>query len=506
VANADNNAIAVVDISNTSRASVTGFIPTSWYPTGVLFSRDGKQIFALSGKGNAPAPDLGNNQAGTRLQGSVAVLNTPDRATLAAYTRTVYSVTPYTDKTRLRPSNAPIGSPIPAQVGASSPIKHVIYIIRENRTYDQVLGDLKQGNGDPALVMYGAGATPNAHALATNFVLFDNFFCDAEVSYDGHAFSTAAYANDFIQKIWQTYYGARGAQYLGEGGGLFRNPYGNISAPTGGYIWDRARTAHVTVRSYGEFVDNARVGGEVVASAAVPGLTDAVAPKFAAFDLNIQDLTRMNAWLTEFQGYVANGQLPQLSIVHLGNDHTAGGAPGMPTPRAMVGENDYAVGKLVEAVSNSVYWKDTAVFILEDDGQNGPDHVDSHRSVLLVASPYAKRATVDHTFYTTSGVLRTIELILGLDPMSQYDAAATPLYNAFQGSPNLAAYSRLQPNVAFDEKNTASTFGASQSLAMDWSDADLTPEQPLNEILWHLEKGDTPMPPPRRSAFVRLQH
>jgi predicted heme/steroid binding protein len=169
----------------------------------------------------------------------------------------------------------------------------------------------------------------------------------------------------------------------------------------------------------------------------------------------------------------------------------------------MVGENDYALGKLVEAVSNSIYWKDTAIFVLEDDGQNGPDHVDSHRSVLLVASAYAKRGSVDHTFYTTSGVLRTIELILGLEPMSQYDAAATPLYNAFQGSPNLAPYARIQPNVAFDEKNTASSFGAAQSLAMDFSDADLTPEQPLNEIVWHSVRGDEPMPPPRRSAFVR---
>jgi YVTN family beta-propeller protein len=502
VANADNNAVAVVDVSNSARGLVNGFIPTSWYPTGVLFSRDGRQIFILSGKGNVPAPDVTDTQAPTRLQGSIAVLNVPDRTTLAAYTRTVYSVTPYTDKTRLRPINAQIGSPIPASVGGSSPIKHVIYVIRENRTYDQILGDMKQGNGDPTLTMFGAGLTPNAHAIASNFVLFDNFFVDAEVSYDGHAFSTAAYANDFIQKIWQTYYGARGAQYLGEGGGIFRNPYGNIAAPSGGYIWDYARRAHVGVRSYGEFADNAKAGGDVTASAAVPGLVDAVAPKFAAFDLSITDMKRTDAWQAEFQAYVANGQLPQLTIVHLGNDHTAGTQPGMPTPRAMIGENDFSLGRLVETVSGSVYWKDTAIFVLEDDSQNGPDHVDSHRSVLLVASPYAKRGSVDHTFYTTSGVLRTMELILGLEPMSQYDAGATPLYNAFQPTPNLAAYAKIQPNVAFDEKNTASSAGAALSLQMNFSDADLTPEQPLNEILWHAMKGDQPMPPPRRSAFV----
>jgi YVTN family beta-propeller protein len=503
VANADNNAVAVVDVSNPARSLVNGFIPTSWYPTGVSFSRDGRQIFILSGKGKAPAADRTNTQEASRLQGSVAQLNTPDRTTLAGYTRTVYSVTPYTDKTRLHPFNAQIGSPIPASVGGSSPIKHVIYVIRENRTYDQIFGDMKQGNGDPTLTMFGAGTTPNAHSIAGNFVLFDNFYVDAEVSYDGHAFSTAAYANDFIQKIWQTYYGARGARYLGEGGGILRNPYGNISAPSGGYIWDHARRAHVGVRSYGEFADNAKNGADVTASAAVPGLADAVAPKFPAFDVSITDQRRADAWQAEFQTYAANGQLPQLSIVHLGNDHTAGTAPGAPTPRAMVGENDFALGRLVEAVSGSVYWKDTAIFVLEDDSQNGPDHVDSHRSVLLVASPYTKRGAVDHTFYTTSGVLRTMELILGLEPMSQYDAAATPLYNAFTPSANLGAYAKIQPNLAFDEKNAASAFGAATSLQMNFSAADLTPEQPLNEILWRSVKGDRPMPPPRRSAFVQ---
>jgi hypothetical protein len=175
----------------------------------------------------------------------------------------------------------------------------------------------------------------------------------------------------------------------------------------------------------------------------------------------------------------------------------------MPTPRAMIGENDYALGRLVNAVSSSVYWKDSAIFVLEDDSQNGPDHVDSHRSVLLVASPYAQRGLVDHTFYTTTGVLRTIELVLGLEPMSEYDAAATPMYNAFQPTPNLSAYAQIQPNVAFNEMNTASSFGAAASLAMDFSDADLTPEQPLNEIIWRSVKGDQPMPPPRRSVLVR---
>ena len=439
-----------------------------------------------------------------RCRGASRLLPTPDRTTLLAYTRTVYAVTPYDDKSRLRPFNAPVGSPIPSAVGNASPIKHVIYVIRENRTYDQILGDMRQGNGDPTQTMFGAAVTPNGHAISQNFVLFDNFYVDSEVSYDGHAFSTAAYANDFVQKIWQAYYAHRGAEYLSEGNGFFRNPYGNIAAPTGGYIWDYAARAHVVVRSYGEFADDTQTSpsGDVTAVAAVPGLVGEVAPNFAAFDLNIQDQKRVDMWQAEFQTFVGNGQLPQLSIVRLGNDHTAGTTPGLPTPRAMIADNDYALGRLVETVSNSIYWKDTAIFVLEDDSQNGNDHVDSHRSVLLVASPYAKRGVVDHTFYTTTGVLRTMELILGLPPMSRSDASASPLYNAFQPTANLTAYTKVPPTIAFNEMNTASSLGAAASLLMDFSDADRTPEQPLNEILWQSVKGLKPMPPPRRSVFV----
>jgi YVTN family beta-propeller protein len=506
VANADNNAVAVVDVSSLARSFVTGFIPTGWYPTSVLFAGDGQRIFILSGKGLAtgPATDRGTGAEVQRLSGVLSAVPTPDRTTLADYTRKVYAATPYTDANLLRPANAPVASPIPLAVGGSSPLKHVFYVIRENRTYDQILGDLKQGNGDPALTLFGNSVTPNAHALAQNFTLFDNFYVDAEVSYDGHAFSTAAYANDFIQKIWQAYYGNRGATYLSEGGGFFRNPYGNIAAPTGGYIWDYARRAHVTVRSYGEFVDNVKTSalGDPTARESVPGLADAVAPRFAGFDLSITDQKRTDAWAAEFAAYVGNGQLPQLSIIHLGNDHTAGTTAGMPTPRAMIADNDYALGRVVETISNSVYWKDSAIFVVEDDSQSGPDHVDSHRSVLLVASPFAKRATVDHTFNTTSGVLRTMELILGLPPMSQFDAAATPMYNAFQATPNLAAFGKVAPGVSLDEKNVPTSAGASASLQMDFSDADLTAEQPLNEILWRSVKGDRPMPPPRRSIFA----
>jgi len=506
VANADINAIAVVDVSNGGRSIVNGFVPTGWYPTGAIVSLDGGSIYVLSGKGLVSAPKPTDGGSELRLQGAVSVLPVPDRVTLNDYTRRVYAVTPYSDAARLTPADVPIGSPIPRVVGSASPIKHVFYIIRENRTYDSILGDMKQGNGDPALTLFGAAITPNAHALSEQFVLLDNFYVDADVSYDGHSFSTAAYATDVIQKTWQTFYGNRGGLYLGEGDGFMRNAYGNLTAPEMGYIWDFARRARVSVRSYGEFVINQTrtAAGNVVAVNAVPGLRNAVAPSFAGFDLDITDNKRVDTWLEEFNGYVADGNLPQLSILHLGNDHTQGARGGAPSPRAMVADNDLALGRVVEAVSNSVYWKDSAIFVVEDDAQSGPDHVDSHRSVALVASPFAKRGFVDHTFYSTSGILRTMELILGLTPMSQYDAAAVSLYNSFQSTPNLTAYRRLVPGVPLDEKNPLTAAGAAVSRTWDFSDADLTPEEPLNEVIWQSVKGaDSPMPPPKRSVFVR---
>jgi len=505
VSTADNNAIAVVDVSNGSRSFVNGFVPTGWYPTGAIFSYDSKQIFMLSAKGLISAAKPTDDDGSVRLQGAVSMLPVPDRVTLADYTRRVLAVTPYNDAIKMNPT-VPVGSPIPRQVGRSSPIKHVFYIIRENRTYDSILGDMKQGNGDPTLNLFGAAITPNAHALASQFVLFDNFYVDADVSYDGHAFSTAAYATDVIQKLWQTYYANRGGMYLSEGSGFMRNAFGNLTAPQSGYIWDYAARAGVSVRSYGEFVENRSksASGDVLAVESVPGLKNLVAPTFAGFDLTITDQKRVDTWLQEFNGFVQSGNLPQLSILHLGNDHTLGTTPGAPTPRAMIADNDLALGRVVEAISNSSYWKDSAIFIVEDDAQSGPDHVDSHRSVALVASPFAKRAFVDHSFYSTSGMLRSMELILGLPPMSTYDAAATPMFNAFQSTPDLSVYRRLTPNVALDEKNPASATGAMASQAMNFSDADLTPEEGLNEIIWHSIMGpDVPMPPPKRSVFVR---
>jgi len=524
VASADNNAVAVVDVRRAGASVVRGFIPTGWYPTAVQFSRDGHRIYVLSGRGltslanpRGPQPGVptGDGQyAGSMLLGSLSVVPTPDAAQLAAYTKRVLSVTPYTDAIRLAPARAPAVTPIPRKVGDPSPIKHVFYVIRENRTYDQILGDLEKGNGDPTLCLFGEEATPNAHALAREFVLLDNFYVDAEVSYSGHAFSTGAYATDFVNKVWPMNYGGRGGKYLSEGGGAQRNAYGNITAPEHGYLWDACARAGTSVRSYGEFAtrdqgkrsqaaEASRAGGEGPIEATVPGLEGRVSPTYPPWDLSIPDNQRVDAWKKELADYEANGNLPALSIIRLGNDHTSGTRAGYPTPTAMIAENDLALGRLVEAISRSRYWKDSAIFVLEDDAQNGPDHVDAHRSPAFVVSPYVRRGSVDSTLYTTSGMLRTMELILGLPPMSQYDAAASPMYGAFQTTPVLTPYAHREARVPLDERNDTSAPGAAASAAMDFDEADRAPDLELSEIVWKAVRGaKSAMPPPVRAAFV----
>jgi hypothetical protein len=387
-------------------------------------------------------------------------------------------------------------------VGGASPIKHVFYVIRENRTYDQILGDLDRGNGDPQLALFGEEVTPNAHALAREFVTLDNFYVNAEVSYDGHAFSMAAYASDIVEKFWPTNYASRGAAYLVEGEGPLRNAYGNVSAPMNGYIWDACLRAGKSVRSYGEFAARDPESGVVKAS--VPGLEGHVSPTYAPWDLKTPDGKRVDEWLKEFHAYEADGTLPALSILRLGNDHTSGTNPAYPTPRAMIAENDQALGRVIEALGKSVYWKDSAVFVLEDDAQNGPDHVDAHRSPAFVVSPFVRRGAVDSTLYTTTGMLRTMELILGVPPMSQYDAAATPMYNAFRQTPVLTPFARRDPRVRLDEMNRPGAAGAEASAAMDFAEADRAPEWALNEVLWQSVHGaDARMPPPVHASFIR---
>jgi YVTN family beta-propeller protein len=506
VANADNNDLAVVDTSDPRNARVKGFIPVGWYPTAVHFSADEKKIYAINGKGTisfanpqGESPfrrrDDSTEYIGRLMQGSLSVITTPDKPTLDKYTAQVYKNSPY------QPENAVTmtpdrGNPLPAAVGGTSPIKHVIYIIKENRTYDQILGDIKEGNGDPRLCLFPESITPNHHSLVREFTLLDNFYADAEVSADGHNWSMGAYATDYVEKLWPQNYSNRGRAYDYEG-------QSKISAPSAGYIWDQAAKAGITYRSYGEFVENAKVAGKP-GEARVPALAGHIDPLYRSFDLNYKDVDRAKRYIEELQGFQRKGEMPQLTVLRLPNDHTDGTRPKMPTPTAMVADNDLALGMIVEEISKSIFWKDTAIFVVEDDAQNGSDHVDAHRTVALVISPYTKRHAVDNTMYSSVSILRSIELILGLKPMSQFDAAALPMYNSFTAEANTAPYTHKIPQTKLDDMNTATAYGAFRSLAMNLNKEDAIPEAEFNEIIWKAIRGaDSPMPPPVHAAFVK---
>jgi DNA-binding beta-propeller fold protein YncE len=512
IANADNNTVTIADVSKPGASSVEGWIPAGWYPTGVLFDRDGSRLFVLDAKGltgmaNPRGPQPGGARidaqyTGGMFQGGLSVVPMPNAAALARMTARVRELTPYSDAHRLAPAGAPAASPIPRKVGDTSPIKYVFYVIRENRTYDQILGDLPKANGDPSLALFGEKVTPNAHALASTFAAFDNFYVDAEVSYDGHAFSTGAIATDFVEKMWPANYGRREGLYLSEGGYKMRNPFGNIAAPAQGYIWDYAKRANVSYRSYGEFAEWEEQGVKMAAT--VPGLDEHIHPTYPPFDLAIPDEKRIQIFADEFTQFVAKGTVPHLTIMRLPRDHTNGTSPGSITPTSMIAENDLALGELVELISHSAIWKESAIFVLEDDAQNGPDHVDAHRSPVFVMSPFVRRGVVDSTLYTTSGVLRTMELILGLPPMSQYDAAATPMYNAFTTTPNLTPFTHVPPRVPLTDKNDWNSPGAAASARMNFSAPDLAPDLELNQVIWQSVRGrDSVMPPPRRTGFIR---
>ena len=506
VANADNNCLALFDVSQPGSSKSLGFIPTGWYPTCVRAV--GEKIFVANGKGfssfpnpNGPNPigrkykvnyqkgEEEEQYIGALMKGTMSIVRVPDERQLAAYTRQVYQNSPYT-KEREKLAEGEPGNPIPQRTGDASPIKYVFYVIKENRTYDQVLGDMPEGNGDNNLCLFPEKITPNQHALSREFVLLDNFYVSAEVSADGHNWSTAAYANDFTEKTWVTSYGGRGGDYVYEG----QNP---IAWPKGGFIWDHCRRAGISYRTYGEFADDYKAN--------IPALEGHFCPYYTSWDTRVKDTTRVRQWAQEFDSLVAAGALPHLNTLRLINDHTEGLRKGSPTPFAMVADNDLAVGMFVEHLSRSAVWKESAVFVLEDDAQNGADHVDAHRSIAFVISPYVKRKYVDHTLYSTNSMLRTMELILGLPPMSQHDAAATPMWRCFTQNADLTPYTAKPSNVYLDDRNASVDNDLQRrSDAFDFSAEDRVPDLEFNQVLWKIVKGeDSEMPAPRRGAFLR---
>jgi DNA-binding beta-propeller fold protein YncE len=511
VANANINTVAVFDISEPGKSRSVGFIPVGWYPTSVRVTPDGKKLLVANGKGlssksNRYGPQPGHDApAGVReyigslFHGSLSIIDLPSgqkfEEAMKRYTEEAYACMP---RTNSLPPEALQNHPVPRNSGDISPIRYCIYIIKENRTYDQVLGDMPQGKGDPTLCLFDETVTPNHHELAREFVLLDNFYVESEVSADGHEWTMGAYATDFVEKNWPLSYGHnKHKKYSYPAEGNFA-----IAVPAGGYLWDRAKAAGVSYRSFGEFVVNGKTHADP-SYTRVPALKGHFDPHFRGFDTDYPDVKRAERFISELRRFEQEGDMPRLIMLRLPNDHTSGTTKGKFTPIAQVADNDLALGRVIEAVSHSKFWPQTAIFIVEDDAQNGPDHIDAHRTIAFAISPYTKRRSVDSTMYTTSSMLHTMELILGLSPMSQFDAAAIPMFNSFQATPNLRPYKSRPSRVDINARNHASAWGSKESGKMDFSKEDAADDLRLNEIVWRSVKGaDNPMPAPTRAAFV----
>ncbi len=583
VADAASDAVAVYDTASLRATGLgpliearelhpLGFIPTEWYPTALAI--EGGDLLVATGKGEGTGPNAFLTPAGeivrghprykyiaSLIHGSIARLAIRDvQAELPSLTAQVQASNLMEGK---------LGAIHFAEGG--NPIKHVIYIIKENRTYDQIFGDLKPGNGDPALTMYGWDITPNEHELALQFGVLDNFYCSGEVSGNGHVWSMAAIDSDFSEKTWEIGYRGGEQHYDYEGqvnnGFPIQEDQPDVDEPGTGYIWGDVARNGLSHRNYGEFVatewcnnfhpaQSPLAGtplpqgqscprsyirkGEPLPSnvgdprgspspwpwpvpiiardvPTMPELAGHFDPHYADFKLDYPDQLRVDEFLNEFRMFVkmreAGGgpgeQLPQFVILRLPDDHTSGTRPGMPKPEASVADNDLAVGRVVDAVSHSPYWSDTAIFILEDDAQDGPDHVDAHRSTALVVSKYSpasmRQPLVENQFYTTVNMLRTIEVLLDLPPMNNDDARArtmAPLFSGPGDQPPFSADYRNRTNGLIYEMNSSEAAGARQSAKMDFSHADAVNSAELNAILWRERKGSVPMPPPRHTVFV----
>jgi len=506
VADADNNCLAVFDVSHPGASHSLGFIPTGWYPSVVRVI--GTKLYIANAKGLSSLPNpRGPNPTGYKetvllhggdpskpqqvqyiggglLVGTLGILPMPSEKELAVYSQAVYHNTPYHRDLETN-TEGEAENPVPRKTGDHSPIKYVFYILQENRTYDQVLSDMPGGNGDTSLLLFGRHITPNHHSLADHFVLLDNFYVDGEVSADGHNWCMGAYATDYMEKNWPTSYGGRGKGAVGETG------LNKI------YIWDQAQRAHVSYRTYGEFVNSDN-------TARIPALIGHFAPGYPIRDLRDPDTMRYRIWEKDFDSLLQQNALPQLMTFRMLSDHTEGTAAGRPTPFAHVADNDLAIGKLVEHISKSPVWENSVIFIVEDDAQNGPDHVDAHRTTAYLAGGYVKRHYVDHTLYSGSSMVRTIELILGLPPMTQYDAAATPMWRCFSKTADITPFASLPSNIDLHAVNPGGTRLAAMAKGLNLSEPDRAPDEIMNAMLWKSIKGENAkVPVPVRAAFVK---
>ena len=548
VANSGNNDVAVID---TDRLEVRGLIPTGWYPSTVTVI--GAKLFVTNAKGVGAGPNGGpghpdptqpgdpaasDQYAGSMISGTLSVIGGFDQSQLDTWTRQVHQNDGFDAHGEVRVSGqSPV---VPQHPGQSSPIKHIIYVVKENRTFDQEFGSLGKGNGDPLLNLFGDESVPNARELQRRFVTLDNFYADAEVSAQGWMWAVAANSNPYTESGWPANYSDRNHPYPAESGDPATAPN---TDPANAYIWDRLARTGVSFRNYGFYVG---LNTTAEAHAADPVLDANTDHAYRGFNLKCPDSSktfvpldncgppRISEWQREFAGYLAADNLPTVEFVRLPNDHTAATKPGYPTPQSYALDNDLALGTLVDSVSHSKYWPDTAIFVTEDDAQDGPDHIDAHRTVSQLISPYTQTGAVDSTLYSTSSMLRTIELLVGLTPMTQFDASAPPMANSFTTQPNTAAYDLRQPaptggtptptaagtapGAIATATNTADAPMATQSDAQNLAVEDAIDEHSFNQAIWqsihgpgsvmpepgHAVTADTP--PPTSSTDIEDHH
>ena len=506
ITNAGNNTLAVADLAgkNIHSAKLKGFIPTGWFPGAVC--TDNTSIFVANVKGEPSRFNTPKASSWSSLsnRGSISKIPIPNREQLALYSK----------QARTKANDAQMNEaqesarterkavPIPERVGEPSCIEHVVYVIKENRTYDQIFGDMSRGNNDPKLCTYGSDVTPNHHALAENFVLLDNYYCNGVVSADGHQWATQGIVTDYQEKMF--------------GGHVRSYDFGSDSLcfAACNFLWDSVLARGLTVRNYGEFdfpkllpersnwydvyEDSKKQNPQITMQHSVPmqTLRKHTCTEYAGWNLAIPDTIRIKSFLNELRTFEETGQWPNLLIVYLPQDHTAGLGEDHPSPRAFVADNDLALGQLVDAVSHSKFWSKTAIFVNEDDPQDGWDHVDGHRSLCLVISPYAKRREVVSQFYNQLSVLHSIQRIFGLPGSNQLTQQA-PLMNAcFNNVPDFTPYTSRPNQIALDEHNKRQSsldskerklFSASKRI--DFSRPDRADEDTFNKILWYSSKG-----------------
>ena len=576
-ANSGSDAVAVFDLKagkSGKRPHAVGFIPTEWYPTAIAVN--GGKLYVATGKGEGTGPNVApqpkpahpsphetkrlerpHTYIATLLHGSLATIDIAQaRAQLEELTQQTVASNMMNAAQKTVAFSGLAGG---ANPDGSNPIRHVIYIIKENRTYDQIFGDLGAGDDDPSLTMYGEEITPNLHALARQFGVLDNFYDSGEVSGDGHVWSNAAITSDYTERTWQMAYRGHERVYdfegVTEGGYPLVEGIPDIDAPSSGYLWTDLARHGKSLYHFGEYIstifcddsgeiprsalpseagtpegqhacDHAQIHkGETLPEnygggpspypwpipliyknvATMPELVGNFDPQYPDFNLSFPDQLRVNEFLVHFNRWVADLQgghdtMPAFVMLRLPNDHTAGTRPGSPTPKASVADNDLAVGRAVDAVSHSAYWDSTAFFILEDDAQDGADHVDAHRSISLVVSKYAPHRSdpvVDHAFYTTVSTVHTMLTLLGVPPMNNNDAFAPLMSPEFSGAGDQPAFSadyRNRDNGLIYTANTEKAVGAKASAKMDFRHEDRAPTQALNLILWKDAMGDKPVP------------